>query len=151
MRGFLSLLLAPSDRVTRERIAEFSTMLAVTNTGMSVVTTIRHVRQALLLIQPGTDLEWLLRIARQIEAQSYTRPKRPRMVSSLELYQLGHDLMDEAEAQLEPSGRIPNRAAITYRDGLIIALLVAAPMRRTNLAALQIDRHLVRAGAVWTV
>src|SRR4029079_14370103 len=39
--------------------------------------------------------------------------------------------------------------ALTYRDGLIIALLAAVPLRRRTLAALTINQHLVKIGDQW--
>ena len=41
--------------------------------------------------------------------------------------------------------------AIRYRDGLMIALLAFIPLRRKNLAALEIGRHLIREGDGWFV
>lgn len=35
-------------------------------------------------------------------------------------------------------------AAIAYRDGLLLALLVHRPLRRANLAAIRVDQHLIR-------
>jgi integrase len=41
--------------------------------------------------------------------------------------------------------------AIRYRDGLMIALAAFIPIRRKNLAALEIGLHLVREGDGWSV
>jgi integrase/recombinase XerD len=41
--------------------------------------------------------------------------------------------------------------AVHYRDGLMIALVAFIPLRRKNLAALEIGRHLVREGDTWFV
>jgi len=38
------------------------------------------------------------------------------------------------------------KRALTFRDGLIIALVAARPLRRRNLAGLILDRTLVRRG-----
>jgi site-specific recombinase XerD len=40
--------------------------------------------------------------------------------------------------------RTDEERAAQYRDGLVIALLAARPLRLSNLAALTLDRHLVR-------
>ena len=42
-------------------------------------------------------------------------------------------------------------AAITYRDGLIIALLAARPLRLRNLTGLDLDHTLVRRGTQWWI
>ncbi len=67
--------------------------------------------------------------------------KRPRIRPSAEIYQLGLDLMAAAHGQV-----CPLKAAATFRDGLIIALLAARPIRLANLASVEIDRHLGRHG-----
>ena len=55
--------------------------------------------------------------------------------------------MDGAVASGKPltTWRIRN----AYRDGLIIALLASLPVRRRTLAALQLNKHLMRSGNLW--
>jgi hypothetical protein len=48
-------------------------------------------------------------------------------------------------------GRPSKKAALSFRDGLIIALLTIAPMRRGNLASLTLGRHLVIGGRIWSI
>jgi site-specific recombinase XerD len=67
--------------------------------------------------------------------------KRGRIVSSRDLYDLGIELMQAAEARSTLL-----KAAGAYRDGLMIALLAARPVRRRNLASIEIDRQLTRKG-----
>ena len=43
------------------------------------------------------------------------------------------------------------RAAIVFRDGLIIALLALRPLRRRNLSELTLGRDLLRTGEGWTI
>jgi hypothetical protein len=57
------------------------------------------------------------------------------------LFDLGLELM--ARAQSEKADR---RRLITYRDGLLIALLAARPLRIRNLAGLVLDRNVMRRG-----
>ena len=47
------------------------------------------------------------------------------------------------------AGRITKEHALTYRDGLIIALLAAVPLRKRTFAALTINQHLVKIGSGW--
>ena len=57
--------------------------------------------------------------------------------------------MDESKPA--PGTPISMDDAVRYRDGLMIALLAFIPIRRKNLAALEIGRHLVREGDGWFV
>jgi integrase len=52
--------------------------------------------------------------------------------------------MDEAEPLAED--RLSLARALRYRDGLMISLLAFMPLRRKNLASLEIDRHLIGEG-----
>lgn len=67
--------------------------------------------------------------------------KRPRLRPASDVYQLGLDLMLAAEHQ-----RNAFAAAVVFRDGLMIALLAARPIRISNLASIDMDRHLTRHG-----
>ena len=63
------------------------------------------------------------------------------MVRADKLAALGDSLMSEAEQLVVVD---PRAGAILYRDGLVIALLIALPIRRRNLAMMRVDRHLIR-------
>jgi len=71
------------------------------------------------------------------------------MIGDEELVELGLRLMEGAESEAKGTER---QRAIAFRDGMLIALLALRPaMRRRNLAALEIDRHLRRIGDTWIV
>ena len=59
--------------------------------------------------------------------------------------------MREADSEFERAGRVSIAGAIRYRDGLIIAILVEAPMRRSNLAGLGFEGPLQRVGRNWII
>lgn len=41
--------------------------------------------------------------------------------------------------------------ALAYRDGLMIALLATAPVRRNNFANLILHHTIVKSGSTWTI
>jgi integrase len=77
------------------------------------------------------------------------RGKRLRLQASHDLFALGCRLM--ARAAAEPQALPRQRAAVAYRNGLIIALLAARPLRLRNFVALELGRHLVRTGQGWRI
>jgi integrase len=79
--------------------------------------------------------DYQLRIARPV------RDKRLRVVPSRDLYELGFRLMKEALAI-----RLPLHRSCAFRDGLMIAMLAARPIRLGNFASIELDRHLIRTG-----
>jgi integrase len=74
------------------------------------------------------------------------RPKRGRLVGVADLLALGQQLMQSAAAQSTNRLR-----AMQFRDGLIIALLAARPLRLRNLAQLDLERSLVQRGECWWI
>ena len=56
--------------------------------------------------------------------------------------------MKEAEVAQSSTLRMP---AVRYRDGLMLALLAARPLRARNFTALTLDKHLYPAGGEWTI
>src|SRR5215211_1679862 len=139
------------ERVTRERIMAFAHHLAETNIATSVAGQLRFLRGTVRLLAADQEWGWLLTIAKRIEARAERRSKRHRLRTSDELFALGFRLMQEADAPRGDSGRVTKEAALTYRDGLIIALLAVAPMRRRNLADLTLGQSLQRVGGSWAV
>ena len=56
--------------------------------------------------------------------------------------------MDEAEKN---AGATDSFRALLYRDGLIIALLAADPLRVANSTAQEIGRTIIKDGATWSI
>jgi hypothetical protein len=96
-------------------------------------------------IEPNRDWGPLAQVydhLRQTAAPS--RDKLSRLVRASDLFELGISLMDTCEEADRP-GYVP----IRYRDSLVIALLIACPMRLKNLTCLVIGQHLVFDGDVY--
>jgi integrase len=68
------------------------------------------------------------------------------MVAADRLFDLGIHLMETAD-HAPASPRLAR--AIQFRDGLIIALLAARPIRRSNLAGIRVGRNLIKVGETW--
>jgi integrase/recombinase XerD len=93
----------------------------------------------------------LLAATKRIAAQAKSRPQKHHLITSERLYALGFALMDEAMEAAGAVGAVSKACALDYRDGLMIALLSAIPMRRRTFAALRIGTQLVRSGKLWTL
>jgi len=74
------------------------------------------------------------------------RPKRYRVVGIAVLFDLGLELMTRANGESAERRRL-----IMYRDGLLIALLAARPLRLRNFAALALGRNVMRRGEAWWI
>jgi integrase len=153
--GFLAisepdaLQVAPHERLTIERVRSFVTHLAETNTARSVANQVHTLYLAARVMMPERDWTWLKALKTRLFAAAPAHAPTGPVITSLQLLDLGQQLMDESRPT--PDTPISMDDAIRYRDGLMIALAAFIPIRRKNLAALEIGRHLVREGDSWFV
>ena len=153
--GFLAnydpaaLDIAPTERLTITRIRLFVAHLAETNAVQSIASTIDALYRATCITMPEQDWSWLRAIKVQIHKSTPARAQSGPIITSIQLLELGQKLMDDSK----PASGTPisMHDAINYRDGLMAAFLAFIPLRPRNLAALEIDRHLVREGDRWFV
>jgi integrase len=153
--GFLAideptaLEIGPAERLTVERVQRFAKHLAETNIPRSVAGTVKSLYLAALVMLPRRDWHWLKAIVARLYATAPTHVSARPVITSTQLLDLGQQLMEKSV----PAADAPNgkRDAVRYRDGLMIALLAFIPLRRKNLAALEIGRHLVKEGDGWFV
>jgi integrase/recombinase XerD len=146
-KGWLDNRVAPGDRITPDRVRTYVADLEAENASGTVVARLIELKVMAGVMDPGRDWSWIYRIASSIRARHQpARPKRHRLVDITRLFDLGIDLMAEAENQ---STRL--RRFKAYRDGLMIALLASRPLRLRNLTGLALDRTLVRRGDTWWV
>ena len=136
--------MSPAGQVTPERVKDFILTLQQVNAPKTVLHRIVGLAQAAGALAPDADWAWLWRIVGRLQRTARpARLKRARLVGADELFALGRQLMAEAE---RGSARPAWRRAIEFRDGFMIALLAARPLRLKNFVAIEIGRHLTAAG-----
>jgi integrase len=141
--GNLDPAAAPGDRVTPAHVGRYiADLQAADNSPYTVLGRVRDLANAMKATAADQDWGWLYRVARRLRRRVRSvRNKRARVVHSLELWQFGLGLMDEADGSL---GGAALQRATSYRTGLMIALLAARPLRRANFSSIEIGRHLVK-------
>jgi len=138
--------LAPAERISRDRIRRYIDHLAAEITPAGVFNYVKHLYDAIRVMAPEPDWRWLKTLVWRLDGRTSRRNKAGRMVTPGQLIRLGIGLMEQARPEVDGLD-----AAIAYRDGLVIALLACRPIRRRNLAALRIGRHLVHSGSRWHI
>jgi integrase/recombinase XerD len=133
--------------VTDENILLYVHYLEPRVSSVTLAQSIRKIARVAACLAPERDWRWLQRMARRLELRAKPRDKRHEVVEIRELFRLGLQLIDEAE---KAENSTPFHRALLYRDGLIIALLAADPLRLNNIAALEIGRTLFKDGATWS-
>ncbi len=151
--GFLAisepaaLRVAPSERLTPDRVRQFVAHLTATNRPRSVANTVTMVYLAARMMMPDCDWSWLTRIKARLYAAAPANGVRGPVITSVGLLDLGQQMMDESNAAFGTGMKM--RDAIRFRDGLMIAMIAFMPIRRKNLASLEIGRHLFRDDGGW--
>jgi integrase/recombinase XerD len=139
----------PTERLTIERVRVLVHHLAETNAPRSVAAQIGWLYGAARLMMPDLDWVWLRTVKARLHAAAPAVARKGPVITSVQLLGLGQQLMDESQPSL--STQISLADAVRYRDGLMIALLAFVPLRRKNIAAIEIGRHLVREGDGWFI
>jgi integrase len=153
--GFLAisepeaLEISPADRLCPERIKRFAKHLAETCSPGSVATGVEAAYNAARVMMRDGGLDWLKAMKTRLHAAVPPKGDTRPAITSLQLLKLGQQLMDEVRPKLGTKLRLAD--AIQYRDGLMIFLTAFAPIRRKNVAALDIVRHLLLGDGVHTV
>ena len=134
--------------VTEENILLYVRYLEPRVSSVTLAQSLYKIARVAACLDPERDWRWLKRVARRLDLRAKPRDKRHEVVEIKQLFQLGLRLMNDAE-KAENSASL-GRAEL-YRDGLVIALLSADPLRLANITALEIARTLIKDGATWSV
>jgi integrase len=138
--GFLAdypadLLKPPRERITPERVRAFIEQLSNEVRPTTVAMAAAHLHTAARLIAPAS---WLGLLKARLASWGKPLDRFGRLAPPWDTLDFGIEMMDEA-ATLPSTGK---ERDLYYRDGLLIALISAWPIRRRGMAALTVTRHL---------
>jgi integrase len=146
-RGCLDLSAAAAAQVTPANVHSY---LADLNSRVSSATAwncIYKLRMAARLLDPKADFSWLAEIEKDLALVMEPRSKFHRVVLSERLVEAGLTLIAEAERY----ARRPFQCAKGIRNGLLIALLGACPIRVKNYTALDIGTTFREVDGTWWI
>jgi integrase len=147
-RGRLEDYPSAAASVTRENILDYVHYLEPRVSSVTLAQSLYKIGRVAVCLNPGQDWRWLRRLCRRLDLRARPRDRRNDVVEIKELFQLGLKLMAQAE---KASTSTAFSRALLYRDGLIIALLAADPLRSANITFLEIGRTLIKDGTTWSV
>jgi integrase len=133
--------------VTEENMLLYVCYLEPRVSSVTLAQSIYKIARVAACLAPQKDWRWLKLMARRLDLRARPRDRRNEVVEIRELCRLGVQLINEAE-KTENSTSLCE--ALLYRDGLIIALLAADPLRLANITALEIGRTLIKDGTTWS-
>jgi integrase/recombinase XerD len=148
-KGWLDPALRPGLRVTPERVRCYGDNIGARLAPVSVAMMIGSLARMMVALEPTFDWAWLRAVYQHLKTTAPpSRDKRNAVVPAKDLYDLGLRLMQDAEARTTRS----YLGATQFRDGLMIALLAALPVRMANFSRIELGQHLVERGAeYWLV
>jgi integrase len=133
--------------VTQENILDYVHYLEPRVSSVTLAQSFRKIARVATCLDSGRDWRWLRRVVRRLQFRARPRDRRNDVVEIRELYRLGRQLMNQAD-QAEKATAFAK--ALLYRDGLIIALLAADPLRLANSTGLEMGRTLIKDGTTWS-
>jgi integrase/recombinase XerD len=133
----------PLDRITPERIRAYIGDMKDNAAPLTRFVYILDLLRFVQVVSPDQSWKWLKHVKCRLwnRARPY-RDKTSKIRNSSDLFELGLELMNEASGI--KCRYNPLQAEVQYRDGLLIALLAARPIRLKNLTAITIGEHLIR-------
>ena len=135
-------------QVKPEAIAAFIAELQDRVSSVTVSRTIYKVRRAAECIAPKRDFAWLTEIEKDLVLLERPKNDFDRIVLTERLVEAGLALIHEGEADTHGSWL---RRALRVRNGLMVALLAACPIRLKNFAALEIGRSFLKLEGGWWI
>jgi integrase len=161
----------PAGMVTPEHVIRYRTELQRRVGSVTVYGSIYKLRRMAELLAPGKSFAWLREIENDLDFVKVARSKYPRLVSATALIDAGLTYPANAERLLDRSEeRSPHlrrraalrravgaadrqdlAAAVAARDGLMVAMLAACPIRIKAFAALSLGFSLQQIGDTWWI
>ena len=139
---------SPAARITPEEVKGYIVELEqLGNRNSTICQRLSELRQMAKIMGPDNDWTFIKRFQSKIRVKADPPSrKRGRLAGADELYTLGLQLIGRARGP-----HSPRRAAVLYRDGLIIALLALRPLRLRNITDLTLGRDVVSVAGTWMI
>ena len=150
LQGKLDATASPGIGVTQALVAGYiDDLLALGNSTHTAICRVEELYDALRVMAPETTWHWLNQFVAQLRDEIVPSPRRQAQLQHADtLFDLGVTLMAQAEAA---AGLTLLQQATMFRDGVIIALLAARPIRIGNLVGMRIGRNFIGDGATYKI
>jgi site-specific recombinase XerD len=146
-RGVLDLLSLAAGQVTPANLALYVDELKARVRSFTVWNAIYKLRRAAELMNPQADFGWLREIENDLALLIEPKSKFDRLVLAERLVEAGLTLVTEARK----FAKNDFERARDVRNGLMIALLAACPIRIKNFAELEIGKTLKQVDGRWWI
>ncbi|KAB0677971.1 tyrosine-type recombinase/integrase [Aureimonas leprariae] len=138
--GQLDLFCAPAERITRDTVRLFHNETLARVSVISISSQLADLCMIARPLDPAADWAWLRMVSDRYRRRQELTQLKPRPgVSSSEIYRWALKEIGTAE-KMESDGRWER--SIRFRDGLMVGLLIARPVRLRAFINIEIGKHL---------
>ena len=135
------LTLNPAQRITHEKVRAYvKSLMDIGNNKSTILARLQELGEVARVIEPSSNWHFISHISSIVRAGNGPSRDKSHIRMSDELFGLGLKLMKQAGLSAG------TKAAVLYRDGLLIAFLSLVPLRRRNLSELRLDESLMCLG-----
>jgi len=142
-RGELGDVMNPASRITEARLRAYVSWMEADDLGsVTIAARVRDLVEVLRVMEPQANLKLVVTLAHSLKQRATPRrQKHQRIVNSGEALKKILERIRNIDRYQYQS---PLVRAGAYRDLVVFAFLAARPIRRKNLASLQLGRHVMR-------
>jgi integrase/recombinase XerD len=141
-KKLLDPMLRPAFCVTQPLVEEYISELCLRVVPVTSAMYISYLSVMIEALEPAGDWQWLRDIGQYLKITAApARDKRKLVVPARDLYELGVELMRDAEAHSTCHRSVATR----FRDGFMISFLATLPLRLGNFSSIELGTHLIRA------
>lgn len=148
-KGELDVQARPANRANTASLQSFISAYAEGHARSSVAAVVRTIADMVRVTEPEADCQWIYNLAHRLK-RGATPVKAPAQRRSpvLHLIRTGDLLIKQGRDLLHDD---PVAGAVMVRDGLLIVMTTALPLRRRNIAGLRIGHSLIRGETAYRV
>jgi integrase len=143
-----ALALAPHERLTRERVRQCRASLKAGGLKpASIASVFDGLLQLHVAFDPAATPDWLRRFVRTERSEAHAATSRPDFRIAIDT--IWHGTLAALKSQDASANTDDIQTAMVYRDRLILAMLTFTPLRRKNLAAIELGTTLTQMEDGW--
>lgn len=132
----------PWSRATKDKVRAYASDLMEGRSSRTVASALIGLKCVLIKMAPGEDWQWLRDLTNRLKV--WAKPSKPELRAPIPVPEMFACILSNLDAV---AARSANKARDRqrYRDLLIVALLIACPIRLRNMVMIEHGKHLSQA------
>jgi integrase len=136
----------PADRVTPNRVRAYVSELLNSVAPKTADSVLRDLKVVIKVMAPDRNWRWLMDLSNRVK--QFARPRAAKSLPRMSPQEMFRKIIATFESRYDYKPQ-ETKANLEYRDTLMIGILLGAPIRRRNLAMMQVSEHLQFIDSAW--